>query len=274
MFDKLIESEPEGAEFKNRRTYFLVSSLVVGIFFMTAVVISIFAADFGLGNGGFELVEMVAPPDMAATAPEIQQPRRTASAAPSQSQVAIRQVNMSRTDEPTVVPLSISTAQNTQISRPAYGDFTTGKVNFQAGDPNDSGTGRDANGSPTGSGLSQSAPVNDNVKDREPEPPPVRKPVETKPPAIVSGGVVNGKASYLPKPLYPATAVAVHADGKVDVQVMIDESGRVISATAVSGHPLLRNAAVQAARSAKFSPTFLSNVAVKVTGVIVYNFTR
>ena len=66
----------------------------------------------------------------------------------------------------------------------------------------------------------------------------------------------------------------MHAQGKVDVQVFIDETGRVLSANAVSGHPLLRNAAEQAARNARFTPTYLSKVPVKVTGVIVYNFTR
>ena len=66
MFDKLIASEPEGADFKNRRSYFMVSSLVVGVLFLTAVVISIFAADFGLGSSSFELTQMIAPPEMAA----------------------------------------------------------------------------------------------------------------------------------------------------------------------------------------------------------------
>ena len=92
-------------------------------------------------------------------------------------------------------------------------------------------------------------------------------------PKIISGGVVNGKAVSLPKPAYPAAAKAVRAQGAVNVQVTIDEEGNVISATAVSGHPLLRAAAVSAARQAKFSPTQLSGQSVKVTGVIVYNFT-
>ncbi len=91
-----------------------------------------------------------------------------------------------------------------------------------------------------------------------------------KPP--VSLGVINGRATYLPKPAYPATAVAVRASGQVNVQVTIDEQGRVISAQAVSGHPLLRAAAVNSARNSKFTPTLLSNVPVKVTGVIIYNF--
>lgn len=92
-------------------------------------------------------------------------------------------------------------------------------------------------------------------------------------PKSISAGVVNGKALNLPKPAYPAAAKAVRAQGAVNVQVIIDEEGNVISATAVSGHPLLRSAAVSAAREAKFSPTKLEGRPVRVTGVIVYNFT-
>jgi TonB family protein len=88
----------------------------------------------------------------------------------------------------------------------------------------------------------------------------------------VSGGVVNGQATSLVKPAYPAAARAVRAEGAVNVQVTIDEEGRVISASAVSGHPLLRAAAEKAARESKFSPTRLQGQSVKVTGVIVYNF--
>jgi TonB family protein len=58
----------------------------------------------------------------------------------------------------------------------------------------------------------------------------------------------------------------------VVVQVTIDETGKVISAKAVSGHPLLQAAAVQAAYGARFSPTQLSGQPVKVTGQINYNF--
>jgi protein TonB len=92
------------------------------------------------------------------------------------------------------------------------------------------------------------------------------------PKAPISGGVLNGKAISLPKPPYPAIARAAHASGTVTVQVTIDESGKVISAHAVSGHPLLQQAAVQAALQARFTPTQLSGQPVKVTGVIQYNF--
>jgi TonB family protein len=91
-------------------------------------------------------------------------------------------------------------------------------------------------------------------------------------PKIISGGVLNGKAISLPKPAYPPIAKAARASGAVNVQVTVDESGAVISARAVSGHPLLQQAATSAARGAKFRPTLLSGQPVKVTGVIVYNF--
>ncbi len=91
-------------------------------------------------------------------------------------------------------------------------------------------------------------------------------------PKTISGGVLNSKATILPLPPYPAAAKAVRASGSVSVQVLIDESGVVISAIAVSGHPLLREAAEVAARQARFAPTLLSGEPVKVSGVITYNF--
>lgn len=88
----------------------------------------------------------------------------------------------------------------------------------------------------------------------------------------ISKGVVNGSATSLPPPAYPAAARAVGASGAVNVEVTIDEAGNVVSANAVSGHPLLHQAAVEAAQGAKFKPTMLSGQAVKINGVIVYNF--
>jgi TonB family protein len=88
----------------------------------------------------------------------------------------------------------------------------------------------------------------------------------------VSGGVLNGSAISLPAPQYPAAAKAVNAQGSVTVQILIDEGGNIIAAAAVSGHPLLRSAAETAAREAKFSPTLLGGPAVKVSGVVTYNF--
>jgi Ca-activated chloride channel homolog len=89
---------------------------------------------------------------------------------------------------------------------------------------------------------------------------------------VISSGVVNGKTTSLPTPTVPTAAKAVNATGAVQVQVVIDENGNVVSATAVSGHPLLRASAEAAARNSKFSPTMLSGQKVKTTGIIAYNF--
>ncbi len=269
MFERLIESEPEGADFKTRRTYFMVSSLVVGLLFATAVVISIFAADIGLGNSSFELVEMIAPPEMAVVDSETPQPRPPTASLQTENRLPTRQAVIARIDETPIAPNTTSVLPNTQLSRPR-GDFI---IDPRDSDPVGPGTsGRDhTDTSSPGNGLS-TPPIAEVVK--EPEPPPIPKPQPVKNPPTQSLGVINGRAASLPKPTYPAAAIAVHAQGKVDVQVFIDETGRVLSANAVSGHPLLRNAAEQAARNARFTPTYLSKVPVKVTGVIVYNFTR
>jgi TonB family protein len=84
--------------------------------------------------------------------------------------------------------------------------------------------------------------------------------------------VLNGLAVLLPKPSYPGIAKQVGVQGAVNVQVLIDETGKVISAKAVSGSALLKPAAQQAAMGARFSPTRLGDQAVKVSGVITYNF--
>lgn len=108
----------------------------------------------------------------------------------------------------------------------------------------------------------------DNSNTRVPSPP-----TPTKPPAdAISGGVLNGKAVDLPKPEYPASARAAHASGTVVVQVLVDESGDVMTAQATSGQPLLRQAAVAAAKQAHFAPTKLAGRPVKVSGVLTYNF--
>jgi protein TonB len=58
----------------------------------------------------------------------------------------------------------------------------------------------------------------------------------------------------------------------VVVEVTVDEAGNVISARPISGHPLLKDAAVAAAKGWKFSPTMLTGVPVKVIGTITFNF--
>ncbi len=104
------------------------------------------------------------------------------------------------------------------------------------------------------------------------EPPPAAARVPKPLLKPISGGVLNGKAVSLPKPVYPPAARSARASGVVVVEVVIDEAGKVIAAKATSGHMLLKQAAVQAAQGARFSPTLLSGQPVKISGEINYNF--
>lgn len=101
--------------------------------------------------------------------------------------------------------------------------------------------------------------------DSEPPPPAATR-------KTVSGGVLNGTALSLPAPLYPDSARRLRIAGLVAVEVVVDETGKVISAEATSGPAALREVAVQAALRARFSPTTLSGQPVKVSGLINYKF--
>lgn len=97
---------------------------------------------------------------------------------------------------------------------------------------------------------------------------------DPQPPKIIrkSGGVLQGSATKRAEPTYPPLAKAAQVSGSVVVEVTADEEGKVISARAISGHPLLKDAAVAAARKWTFTPTALQGVPVKVIGTITFNF--
>ena len=125
----------------------------------------------------------------------------------------------------------------------------------------------DKSKTPAAANASAGAPV---VRDEGEAPP---RPAMRAPVKPISGGVLNGQALKLPPPVYPMHAKQARVVGTVSVEVVIDVTGKVISAKAVSGPAMLHDAAEKAAMLARFSPTTLSGQPVKVSGVINYNFT-
>jgi TonB family protein len=87
-----------------------------------------------------------------------------------------------------------------------------------------------------------------------------------------STGVLQNEALQRVEPVYPPLARAARVGGRVPVEIKIDEDGLVYDARALSGHPLLKDAALSAARQWKFKPTLLSGTPVKVIGTITFNF--
>ncbi|MDT5156529.1 MAG: hypothetical protein QOH51_886 [Acidobacteriota bacterium] len=89
----------------------------------------------------------------------------------------------------------------------------------------------------------------------------------------LEGGIINGKAISKPQPAYPDLAKRANAQGTIEVQILVGENGMVLSACAEGdGHPALKKAAEFAAYNARFTPTTIGGKAVKVSGVITYNF--
>ena len=91
-------------------------------------------------------------------------------------------------------------------------------------------------------------------------------------PVRKSGGVLQASALRRVQPPYPPLAKAARLSGAVVVEVTVDQEGDVLSARAVSGHPLLKDCAMSAARGWKFKPTTLSGTPVKVIGTITFDF--
>ncbi len=78
----------------------------------------------------------------------------------------------------------------------------------------------------------------------------------------------------LPKPLYPDSARVAGVAGVVTVAVVIDTAGRVVDVESVRGPLLLRLAALEAARRARFSPALLAGQPIRSSGTIKYTFVK
>jgi protein TonB len=265
MLDQLVESKSHSVENTRRNELLLGVFVLALVSLLTAWTYSLFGKDYGMGSGDLELSTLVAPVPVEDQPPPKEEPKPQ-----KDPNVDVRkEIIASMTETPPKIPDKTSTEKLTIPPRDPNKFTVKGDTNFSAanapppdykGPVNTGGTGSDTGN--TGGGGEK------DTGGGEPPPAPIKK----APPKTISGGVLNGKAISLPKPTYPAAARAVRASGAVQVQVLIDETGKVVSASAAGGHPLLQAAAVAAARGARFSPTLLSGQPVKVSGIITYNF--
>lgn len=128
--------------------------------------------------------------------------------------------------------------------------------------------------------IKDGKPISDKIgltfelKNPKLEPKPAEiDPVTGKPkPNLVVGGILNGKASFLPQPKYPSAAREIQVSGTVSVLILIDEGGKVIRAGAINGPYSLQAVSRAVACEATFKPTLLSGNPVKVSGIITYDF--
>jgi len=257
MFENLVESGSHSEDLKRKGTFLAGFTAIYVLAIIAALIAGILMAPAYIDQQTLELTALIAP------VPVQQQQQQKQEAKPEKIEVSknvdVRRELIADVSRADLVPKEVS-AKASDVPPVRKGVVTmVGTANSNAIAPMAPGAG-------TGNIISGPAKV--DVADAPPPPPP--KP--TPPKAPISGGVMNGKAVRLVQPPYPSIARSARASGQVRVQIVIDENGNVISAAPMSGHPLLQGAAVSAARSSKFTPTKLSGMPVKVSGVIIYNF--
>jgi protein TonB len=268
MFDSLVESGSHSDDIARKGSFFLGTFIFYAVGLVAAAVGGIYYANSSIPDPSLELLTLVAPVPVQQAEQKQEQKQEQKPAAKNEPQVN------TRTEISVVAPV----VKSNEVAKETTKEISRAKsaVTIVGTSDRDAPAGAVAPGPISGTGIGgggvatgPAAPV--VVADDAPPPPPKPSPPPPKK-TIVSGGVLNGKAISKPQPPYPAIAKAARASGTVTVQIVVDESGRVVSASAVGGHPLLQQAAVQAARQARFSPTLLSGQPVKVSGVITYNF--
>jgi len=261
MFNNLIESSSHTKEFKRRGSFLLFTTASYLVLFVVTGVVSIYAYDAHLEEQTSEISILTFAPPPAPEEPPVV--RNTIPRSPSDSSNSgdrsTRTILIDSPSNPNNPPKEVGTvAENVPPARP---DSTIGPKNY---DPAPIGSRNNAQGSGGGNGVVVEIP------DNPPPPAPVPTPVTPK--VLRVSEVLNGRAEYLPRPPYPQMAKIAHVQGRVAVQVLIDESGKVVSAKAIDGPPLLVVESQRAAYGARFSPTKINGQAVKVSGVITYNF--
>lgn len=270
MFENLVESTSHKDDLSRKGGFFLGTLALYFVLFVIISVVGILTYNTRLDAQNMELMTMVAPVPIQAQ-PEQHQEEQKQQAKPQQQeqQVATRTEFVASNLDPTKVPQKVEAVASKVPPVPPGGAVLSSRNSDPVGGPSGPvGPGTGSVGGPVGG----TAPPKVVVPDTDEPPPPTPTPAP-KPKTIVSGGVLNGKAISRVNPPYPPIARAARAAGTVMVSVTVDESGKVTSARAVSGHPLLQQAAVQAAYGWRFSPTMLSGQPVKVNGTITFNFT-
>jgi protein TonB len=264
MFANLIESQSHGKEFKRRGRFVIATAAAYTVLFFVAGIASIYAYDARVEaqSDDLEVLNWVPPVNpVTPQPPRDHQPIRRPPATNAPVDPTIRVAERTQVvppPDPRSIPSAIGVAP---AAPPAIGPVRLTERNVNPSSPLSS----DSSNCVTCSGTGPAVVVVDTT-------PPPTPPVVKLPPRQVSTGVLMATVISMPAPAYPIIAKQVKAQGSVNVQILVDEHGKVISAQVLSGNPMLLSAAKEAAMRARFTPTILSGQPVKVQGTIIYNF--
>lgn len=273
MFSNLIESGSHTRDLKRRGKFFIGALACYGLLVATVGVGSIYAYNTHLDEQhNFYLVTLIRFPTAAPRSEPVKRDTpKPGAGADSRPQMAAKRPEISLQTPYHGDKIAKETTKEVNARTPVEISSITSDPHAFGGPIGPVKPG----GSVFSDGDGTEGPV---VKDGEAAPlPPVKVTPTPEPrrhtgPLRLPSAIIAGKATYKPAPPYPTIAKQIKQQGSVSVQIVVDEQGRVISAKATSGPPLLLQAAEQAASQARFSPTTLNGQPVKISGVITYNF--
>jgi|SRR5262249_6357944 len=246
MFDKLVESAKE-KQGRRARRLFLATGAVYAVALVALGVATIIGFNSALAEE-YDIIGCMAPPVPPGPAPQ-QAP----------SQLNLKQAAAPRFEPPKEVK-DPPKVEDIKV------DFGGMRREMIAGAPPTSGFG----------GRGGAPPTDDPPPPPPPTPTPVAKPAATPAPDKVvrlTSILTQGRVLRRVQPPYPVIAKQAHIQGLVQVQIDISETGAVTNVTLLSGHPLLREAAMQAAKQWQFIPTELNGQRVRAIGLLTFNFT-
>jgi TonB family protein len=88
----------------------------------------------------------------------------------------------------------------------------------------------------------------------------------------ISQGVSQGLLIKRVQPKYPQAALAVRAQGAVQIEATINKDGNVTNLKVLSGDPVLARAALEAVRQWRYKPYYLDGAPVEIQTQITVNF--
>ncbi|HSR52395.1 MAG TPA: energy transducer TonB [Acidobacteriota bacterium] len=252
MFDQLLESSCAQRE-KSRPGGFVVSLLAHIVIFALVLAVPVI---FYQGLPGAELVAFLAPPPRIHTGP----PPSAAAPPPEPSEPRPSEMTVLKPDAfivPTLIPDEIPPPQDELGLLPS--NYLRGPV--PSGVPQNFGP---LLGGTPGGGPSRVI--------GEPPPPPSPPKEVRKEPVRVGGDVLASRVIKRVHPIYPPLARRARIQGVVDIKVIVDEQGNVTQAELLDGHRMLADAALEAVRQWKYSPTILNGQPVPVVATISIRF--
>jgi periplasmic protein TonB len=250
MFEKLVESAKEKRGRRARRLF--LATVAVYAVALTALGVATVVGFHPALAGGDEVLSILIPPSVPS--------------GPDPSPVQIKPNPKSAPDPGFVAPKPPVVILPWDPEK----DFNYKRGITVAGAP------RGENIGPWGGGPGAS----DTGEMPPPPPPPTPTPV-VKPAATpaqdkvvrLTSVLTQGRVLRRVQPPYPAIAKQARIEGSVQVQIDISEDGAVTNVTLLSCHPLLREAALRAAKQWQFIPTELNGQRVRAIGMITFNFT-